>query len=80
MKQATAAGGDMLIVVLAETEEIAEFVVASTEALGRAEALEPAHASCAPFDAAVTLLESVILVPLVRCTTRRPSTLRIARG
>jgi hypothetical protein len=49
-------------VVLAETEEIAEFVVASAEALRRHEALEPAHTSRAPFDAAVVLLEPVILV------------------
>src|ERR671916_2120983 len=62
MKQATAAGGDMLIVVLAETEEIAEFVVASAEALRRHEALEPAHTSRAPFDAAVVFLKPVVPV------------------
>src|SRR5918998_777380 len=60
MKQATAAGGSMLIVVLAETAEVAEFVVASAEALRRHEALEPAHASRASLYAPVILLDSPI--------------------
>src|SRR5215213_3737028 len=62
VKQATAAGGDMLVVAGAEAEEVAELVVASTEALGRGEALETPHTSCAPFHAAVVLLQSVVFV------------------
>ena len=53
MKQATAFGWDMLVMVGAGAEEVAEFVVAPTEALGRGEAPEAAHASDAAFDAAV---------------------------
>jgi hypothetical protein len=33
VKQATAAGGDILVVAVAGAEEVAEFVIASTEAL-----------------------------------------------
>src|SRR5215218_6971876 len=40
VKQATAAGGDMLVVAGAEAEEVAELVIASAEALRRGEALE----------------------------------------
>ena len=61
MEQATAVGGDVLAVAGAEAEEIAEFVVAATEALRRGEALEAPHTSCAPFHAAVVLLEPVVL-------------------
>ena len=39
MKQAMAVGGDVLIVAGAGAEQVAEFVVAPTEALGRGEAL-----------------------------------------
>src|SRR3712207_2597034 len=46
----------------AEAEEVAELIVASTEALGRGEALEPAHTSRAPFHAAVVLLKPVVFV------------------
>ena len=62
VKQATAAGGDMLVVADAGAEEVAELVVASTEALRRREALEAAHASDPPLDAAVVLLQTVVLV------------------
>ena len=51
----------MLIVTSAGAEEVTELVVASAEALGRAEALEPAHTSDAPFHAAVVLLEPVVM-------------------
>ena len=61
MRWATAAGRDMLVVAGAEAEEVAEFVMASTEALGRHEALEAAHASDAAFDAAVVLLQSIVM-------------------
>src|SRR5215217_3251177 len=60
VEQAAAAGGDALVVAGAETAEVAELVVAATEPLRRGETLEAPHASCAPFDAAVVLLQSVI--------------------
>src|SRR3712207_9335356 len=62
VKQATAVGGDGLVVAGAETEEIAKLVMTAAEALGGGEALEPAHTSGAPFDAPVILLKPVILV------------------
>src|SRR5918993_2099303 len=62
VKQATAAGGDGLVVAGAGAEDVAELVIASTEPLRRGEALEPPHASCSPFHAAVVLLQPVILV------------------
>ena len=55
VKQATAVGGDMLVMTGARAEEVAEFVVAPTEALGGSEALEAAHTSRAAFYAAVVL-------------------------
>src|SRR3954469_1834631 len=45
VKQATAAGGDVLVVAGAGAEEVAELVVASTEARRGCEALEPTHTS-----------------------------------
>jgi hypothetical protein len=68
--QATAAGGDMLVVAGAE------LVVASTEALGRADALEAAHTSYAPFYAPVILFESVAFVDAG--PMRNPATERCA--
>src|SRR3954452_17838867 len=62
VKQAAAAGGDVLVVAGARVEEVAELVVASTEALRGCEALEPAHTPRAPFHAPVVLLQSVVLV------------------
>src|SRR5215213_9695284 len=62
MEQATAVGGDVLVVAGAEAEEIAEFVVAATDALRRGEALEAPHTSCAPFHAPVVLLQPVVFV------------------
>ena len=59
VKQATAAGRDGLVVAGAGPEKVAEFVVASTEALRRCEALEPAHTSRAPFHAPVVLLKPI---------------------
>ena len=59
VKQATAVGGDMLIVAGAGAKEVAEFVVAPTEALGGGEAPEAAHASDAAFDAPVVLFKAV---------------------
>ena len=53
MEQAAAVGRDMLVVAGAGTEKVAELIIAATEAFGRGEALEAAHASDAAFDAAV---------------------------
>ena len=61
VEQATAVGGDGLVVAGAEAKEVAELVVAAAEPLRRGEALEAPHASCAPFHAAVVLLEPVVL-------------------
>ena len=62
VKQATTAGQDRLVVAGAEAEKVAKLVMAAAEALGGGEALEPAHTSCAPFDAPVILLQSVVPV------------------
>ena len=70
VKQATAAGGDILVVAGAGAEKVAELIVASTEALRRCEALEASHTSYAPFDAPVILLKPVIMgwsAPLPCC-------------
>jgi hypothetical protein len=79
MKQATTAGGGRLVVAAAKTEEVAEFVLAATEALGRDDALEPAHPSGASFDATGILLKSVILVR-AGPVHDPPGVERIARG
>src|SRR5919202_1523216 len=52
----------MLVVAGTGAEEVAELVVASTEALRCSEALEAPHTSCAPFHAPMILFQSVILV------------------
>src|SRR3712207_2585256 len=62
VKQATAVGRDSLVVASAGAEEIAELVIAATEWLRRGEALEPPHASCAPFHAPMALFKPVVLV------------------
>src|SRR5580698_7229566 len=41
--QSSVSGGDLLIGSRADAEEVAQFIVASTEPLGRARALEPKH-------------------------------------
>jgi hypothetical protein len=61
VKQATTAGGDILIVAGAETEEVAKLVMALAEPLRRSEALEAPHTSDAAFDAPMILFQSVIL-------------------
>jgi hypothetical protein len=63
VEQATAVGRGMLIVAGAGAEKIAELVVASAEALGGAEALEPAHTSCAPLYAPMVLLKPITGLP-----------------
>ncbi len=60
VEQAAAVGGDMLVVAGAGAEEVAELVVAPTEALGGGEAPEAAHTSDAAFHAAVVLFQAVI--------------------
>src|ERR687884_1828191 len=62
VEQATAVGGDVLVVASVRAEEVAELVVAATEPLRRGEALEAAHTSCAPFHAPMILLQPVIFV------------------
>jgi len=60
VKEASAAGGNMLAVASAGMEVVTQFIVASTEPCGRAEALEAAHTSDSTFDAAMILLRSVL--------------------
>jgi hypothetical protein len=62
IKQATAVGGDVLVVVGLEAEEVAEFVIASTEPLRCIKAFEAAHTSDAAFHAAMILFQSIVLV------------------
>jgi hypothetical protein len=62
MKVTAAVGRDVLAVTGAGAEEVAELVMAATEALGGGEAVEAAHTSRAPFDAAVILLKPVTLL------------------
>ena len=59
MEQATAAGGDVLVVAGAKARDVAEHVVASTEPLRRGEALGAPHTSCAPCHAAAVLLKQM---------------------
>jgi hypothetical protein len=47
-------------VTAARTEEIAKFVVFTTEAAGRVVALKAAHTSDPPFDAPMVLFKAVI--------------------
>ena len=62
MKQAAAAGGDMLVVTSAEAKKGTEFVIPSAEPCGGIEFLEAAHISDPAFDAPVILLQSVVSV------------------
>jgi hypothetical protein len=62
VKQATAAGRDILVVAGAGPEVVAKLVIASTEPLGGSEALEASHTSNTAFHAAMILFQSVILV------------------
>ena len=71
MKQATVVGWDMLVMAGARAKEVAEFVVAPTEALGGGEALEAAHTSDAAFDAAVVLFQAIVFIATgAMCTAR----------
>ena len=62
VKQAVAAGEDILVVAGARAEMVAKLVIASTEPLGGAEAFEPPYTSCSTFHAAAVLLKLVIFV------------------
>src|ERR1700712_955940 len=62
VEQTTAAGGNMLIVTLANTEKGAELVMASAEPISGVEFLEAAHTSDPTFDAPVILFDPIILV------------------
>lgn len=57
----TGGGGDDLIVMAARTKEISEFSMLAAEARGRITALEATHTSDPSLDAAVILLEPVII-------------------
>src|ERR1700742_2532531 len=50
--KSAAIGGDMLFLARARAEDVAEFIVASTEPLRGKWTLEPAHRSIPAFDAA----------------------------
>ena len=62
VKQAVAAGGDILVVAGAGAEVVAKLVIASTEPLGGREALEAPHTSNTAFYTAMILFQPVILV------------------
>jgi hypothetical protein len=55
VKQATAAGGDILVVAIARAEVVTKLIIALTEPHGGSEALEASHISDAAFHAAVVL-------------------------
>jgi hypothetical protein len=61
-EQSAAVVRNVLVVAGAGAEKGAELIVSSTEPLGGPEGLEAAHTSCAPFHAAVVLLQPVVLV------------------
>ena len=60
--QSAVIGGDWLVVTWTGMEEIAEFIVASTEPCRGPGTLEPAHGLVSAFDAAVILLQPVVEV------------------
>jgi hypothetical protein len=64
MEQATAVGGDVLVVVGLEAEEVAEFVIASAEPFRYIEAFEASHTSDAAFHAAMILFQSTVLASI----------------
>lgn len=62
VKQAAAAGRDVLVVAGLEAEEAAKFAMASAEPLRQTEALEAAHTLNAIFDAPMNLLRPAVLI------------------
>jgi hypothetical protein len=64
VKQTTAVGGDVLVVVSLKAEEVAEFVIASAEPLRCIKDFEAAHTSNAAFHAAMILFQSIVLVSI----------------
>jgi hypothetical protein len=74
-------GGNMLMRAGAGTEEVTQFIVASTKPVGRSWAFESTHGLVSTFDAAVILLQSIVEVAagavLHAFTQRRPDRTRI---
>jgi hypothetical protein len=66
----------------AGAEEVTQFIVASTESVGRSRALEPTHRLISTFDATVILLQSIVEVAagavLHAFTQCRPDRTRVA--
>jgi hypothetical protein len=75
-------GGSLLMRAGAGTEEVTQFIVASTEPVGRSWALEPTHRLISTLDATVILLQSIVEVAagavLHASTQRRPDRTRVA--
>ena len=75
-------GGSMLMRAGAGTEQITQFIVASTEPGRRSWALEPTHRLVSTLDASVILLQSIVEIPAGAmfhlCTQRRPDRTGIA--
>ena len=65
MQQSATVGRDMLMVAGTEAEAVAQLVVASTEPLGRGEALEAPHTSDPSFDAPVILFQGIVFLSAV---------------
>jgi hypothetical protein len=55
-------GGNLLMRVGAGSEEVTQFIVASTEPVSRSWALEPTHRLASTLDATVILLQSIVEV------------------
>jgi hypothetical protein len=53
-------GGNMLMRAGAGTEEVTQFIEASTEPVSRSWAFESTHGLVATFDATVVLLQSIV--------------------
>ena len=77
-------GGSMLMRPGARTEEVTQFIIASTEPARRSWTLEPTHRLISTFDAAVILLQSIVEVAagavLHAFAQRRPDRTRIGRS
>ena len=75
-------GGNMLMRAGPGTEEVAQFVVASTKPVSRSWALKPTHRLISTFDATVILLQPIVQVAagavLHAFTQLRPDRTRVA--
>src|SRR5580693_10465874 len=78
----TVVGGSLLMRAGAGTEEVTQFIVASTEPVGRSWAFETTHGLVSTFDATVILLQSIVEVAagavLHAFTQLRPDRARVA--